>query len=91
MARPQCNTHPFCCVFHFGDVALVPIIPKRISAHILGVVLLLGLGSFLFPFSCSLARCFSFIYLFIYLAALILGKTVKTGGNLLEKNFLLGV
>ncbi len=64
MARPQCNTHPFCCIFHFGDVALVPIIPKRISAHILGVVLLLGLGSFLFPFSCSLARCFSFIYLF---------------------------
>jgi hypothetical protein len=68
MARPQCNTHPFCCVFHFGDVALVPIIPQRISAHILGVVLLLGLGSFLFPSLAPLPGVFPlFIYSFIYL------------------------
>jgi hypothetical protein len=33
----------------------------------LGCCLLFGLGSFLFfHFPCSLARCFSFIYLFIY-------------------------
>jgi hypothetical protein len=46
------------------------------------------LGPFFFP---SLAPLPGVFPLFIYLAALILGKTVKTGGNLLEKNFLLGV
>jgi hypothetical protein len=50
------------------------------------------LGPFFFPSLAPLPGVFPlFIYLFIYLAALILGKTVKTGGNLLEKNFLLGV
>jgi hypothetical protein len=65
----------------------VPIIPKRISA-LLGCGILLGLGSFLFPSLAPLPGVFLlFIYSFIYLATFILGKTVKTGGNLSEKTF----